>query len=163
MTDTPGAAVRRVAQRCRAAQRCLGSCRPNPYDAGLAMRPLQSGGWKLWIKRRDVEEADYSAVDGLSPELTVDELKRRWVADKKLDLDSSLVKLYRVKDSPGKPTDTEDLAALIKERLLHDPSLTLFDAGVRDRCWLLAEFVQVTGAHLVLFLRPLCIRMCTVD
>jgi hypothetical protein len=118
------------------------------------MRPLQSGGWKLWIKRRDVEEADYSAVDGLSPELTVDELKRRWVADKKLDLDSSLVKLYRVKDSPGKPTYTEDLAALIKERLLHDPSMTLFNAGVRDRCWLLGEFVKVTGAHLVPFLRP---------
>ena len=102
----------------------------------------QAGGWTLWVRRTDIEDADYSAVGGLNPELTVDELKRRWLVEEKLELARSLVKLYRVKESPGKPTDAEDKAALIRERHLSDPSLTLLAAGLTDRCWLLASFAK---------------------
>ena len=46
--------------------------------------------------------------------------------------------------SPGRPTDEEEEAALSKEHLMNDPSLTLRAAGVTDGCWLLARFASLS-------------------
>lgn len=98
------------------------------------------------MQRTDVEETDVSAVRGLTPELTVDELKRCWLAEEKLDVARSLVKLYLVKHGPGKPSDAELQAAKSDKRRLSYSGLTLHAAGMTDGCLLLAVLVKGAGA-----------------
>ena len=101
------------------------------------------------MKRTDVDGAQYADISA-QPDETVSQFKRRWVADKKLGIDASLVSLHCVlKERPGKPTDAEEQAALSKERLLSDPSVTLRAAGMTDGCWLLALFAKGAGASYV--------------
>jgi len=77
---------------------------------------------------------------------------------------SRLVSLHCVlKERPGKPTDAEELAALSRERLLSDPSVTLRAAGVTDSSWLLALFAKGAGAsHVVPFLQHIDALVCTM-
>ena len=144
MTDTPAAAVRHCA--CAACRGSVGfSCASasNPNAASAA--PSQPDGLTLWLKRTDVGGADYSALRGLSSELTVDELKRRWVADKKLEVDPSLVSLRLVKAGEGEPTEAEEAAALLPAGLLGRPRLTLRETGVTRGSSLLACFAGAAG------------------
>ena len=114
------------------------------------------------MKRTDVDGAQYADV-AAEPNETVAQFKRRWVADKRLGIDVSLVSLHWVlKERPGKPTDAEEQAALCKERLLSDPSVTLRSAGVTDGCWLLALFAKGAGAsYVVPFLQHMVALVCT--
>jgi hypothetical protein len=90
--------------------------------------------WTLWVKRTDVEGARYDLVKHVDPEQLVAELIARWVSDKKLDVEPSLVSLRLVKCGPGKPIPVEEDAA----EELDDPSLTLAGAGITRTAWLLA-------------------------
>jgi hypothetical protein len=113
---------------------CTTSC------ACAALRP--PGGaqpaerWTLWVKRTDVEGSQYTQLRAVDPSFLVDDLKARWVSDKKLDVDPSLVTLRLVKRGPGVPTAAEEA----NSTLLADPSATLRGAGVADGTWLLACF-----------------------
>ena len=89
----------------------------------------------------DVEGAQYSAVRGVDLQLTVDELKARWVAQAKLDVDASLVTLRLVACGARKPEASEETEALE----LDDPSFSLAESGVTGTAWLLA-FVAGAGA-----------------
>ena len=125
------------------------------------MPTQQSVRWALWVKRTDVDGAQYTDI-AAQPDETVAQFKRRWVADKRLGIDVSLVSLHWVlKERPGKPTHAEEQAALCKERLLSDPSVTLRSAGVTDGCWLLALFAKGAGAsYVVPFLQHIVALVC---
>jgi len=97
--------------------------------------------WTLWVKRTDVEGAQYASVKGVDVLQTVDDFKARWVSDKKLDVDPSLVTLRLVKCSPGVPTASEEAQAAPLE-----PRLTLREAGVADGSSLLADFAAGVSA-----------------
>jgi len=99
----------------------------------------------LWLKRTDKGGADYSALGGLTSELTIDELKRRWVADKKLDVDPSLVSLRLVKAGEGEPSKAEEAAALLPAGLLGRPRLKIRETGVTHGSSLLACFAGAEG------------------
>jgi hypothetical protein len=86
------------------------------------------------VKRTDVEGARYAETEDVHCSLTVSKLIARWVGDKKLDIDPSLVSLRLAKCGARKPMAEEDAAAVE----LDDPSLTLADAGVTGTAWLLA-------------------------
>ncbi len=89
--------------------------------------------WTLWVKRADVEGARYAEVEFVDCSLTVSKLIARWVSDKKLDVDPSLVTLRLVKSGPGVPTASKEAQAAPLE-----PRLTLSEAGLVDGSWLLA-------------------------
>ena len=98
------------------------------------------------MKRTDVAGVDYDDIEA-QPDETVSRFRRRWLSKKHLGIDASFVSLHCVKDGAGKPSEAEDQAALSKERLLSDPSVTLRVAGVTNGCWLLARFaVPPTGS-----------------
>jgi hypothetical protein len=99
----------------------------------------------LWLKRTDVGGADYSALGGLKPELTIDELKRRWVAEERLDVRPSLVSLRLVKAGEGEPDKAEEAAALLPAGLLGRPRLTLRETGITHGSSLLACFAGAAG------------------
>jgi len=103
----------------------------------------QAGGLTLWVKRTDAREAEYSAMYGALPTLTVDALKLRWVASEKLDVTPSLVSLRLVKRGPDRLTKVpaERLAAEEAATTL-DPADTLAEAGVVDGSCLLAVFAE---------------------
>jgi hypothetical protein len=111
---------------------CATSC------ACAALRPpcgAQPGErWTLWVKRTDVEGARYDLIKHVDSGQLVAELIARWVSDKKLDVDPSLVTLRLVKRGPGVPTASEEA----NSTLLADPSATVRGAGVADGSWLLA-------------------------
>jgi hypothetical protein len=69
---------------------------------------------------------------------SVDEFISRWVAERKLDCDPSLVSLRLVKRGPGGVPSAEQEAAALGSpaSLLADPSQTLEQAGVADGAWL---------------------------
>ena len=79
---------------------------------------------------------------------SVDEFISRWVAERKLDCDLSLVSLRLVKRGPaGLPSAQEEAVALDSPaRLLADPSATLAQAGVTDGSWLVGVVVSQTAA-----------------
>lgn len=89
--------------------------------------------------------ADYSALGGLNPELTIDELKRRWVAEERLDVRPSLVSLRLVKAGEGEPNKAEEAAALLPAGLLGRPRLTLRETGITHGSSLLACFAGAAG------------------
>jgi hypothetical protein len=115
----------------------------------------QADGLTLWIKRvgPDVQQgAEYSAVRGVDPSVDIDELKARWVRDKNVDVDPSLVQLRVVKRGSGKPDATQEGQAT----LLDDPSVTLREARLAPTTWLLAR-VASEGAATHKLLADLCI------
>ena len=118
--------------RGRHALVCATSC------ACAALRRLHgaqpSERWTLWLKRTDVEGARYDLIKHVDPGQLVAELIARWVSDKKLDVEPSLVTLRLAKRGPGEPTAAEES----NSTLLADPSATLRGAGVADGTWLLA-------------------------
>jgi hypothetical protein len=89
--------------------------------------------WTLWLKRTDVEGAQYDDSEGVAPQQLVSTFKKRWLNVKKLDVDPSLITLRLVKRGPGVPTASEEEQAVLLE-----PRLTLREAGVADCSSLLA-------------------------
>jgi hypothetical protein len=87
-----------------------------------------------------VEGAQYDDSEGVAPQQLVSTFKKRWLSDKKLDVDTSLVALRLVRSGLGKPSAEEELAALLPAALLDDPRLTLREAGIVDGSSLLACF-----------------------
>ena len=113
---------------------CATSC------ACAALRPLPGAQpaerWTLWVKRTDVEGARYAEIEGVDSSLTVSKLIARWVSDKKLDVDTSLVKLRLVTCASGDdPSEAQEQAATELS-----PRRTLREAGVADGGSLLACF-----------------------
>ena len=86
-----------------------------------------------------VAGARYVAVKGVDLQQTVDDFKARWVAQAKLDVDSSMVTLRLVACGARKPSSAEEAAAAE----LDDPRLTLAEAGFTAGCSLLADTVQL--------------------
>ncbi len=123
---------------------CATSC------ACAALRRLHgtqpSERWTLWLKRTDVEGARYAEIESLDSSLTVSKLIARWVSDKKLDVEPSLVTLRLVKRGPGVPTASEEAQAAPLE-----PRLTLREAGLVDGSSLRAVFAAGVraGVHRV--------------
>ena len=113
-----------------------------------ALRPLCGAQlterWTLWVKRTDVEGARYAEIESLDSSLTVSKLIARWVSEKKLDIDPSLVTLRLVKRGPGVPTASEEAAATALEPL--EPRHTLHEAGIVDGSSLLTLFAGVGSA-----------------
>ena len=113
--------------------------------ACAALRPLRGAQpaerWTLWLKRTDVEGAQYVSVKGVDGLQTVDDFKARWVSEEKLDVRPSLVTLRLVKRGPGVPTASEEAQAAPLE-----PRLTLREAGVVDGGSLLAQFEVAQGS-----------------
>jgi hypothetical protein len=99
----------------------------------------QAGGLTLWVKRTDARDAEYSAMYGALPTLTVDALKLRWVAERKMDVDPGLVSLRLVPDTGDKeePTPADESRATVL-----NPRKTLAEAGVVDGSWLLTVFIS---------------------
>jgi hypothetical protein len=93
----------------------------------------------VWVKRMDVAGARYAEVENVDLQQTVSTFIARWVAQAKLDVDPSLVTLRLVKCGAGKPSASEEAAAVV----LDDPSLTLAKASVAGTAWLLADTVQL--------------------
>jgi hypothetical protein len=111
-----------------------------PADACQQATPAQLA--TLWVLRKDVEGAQYTATEGVDLQQTVDKFKTRWMAQEKLlDVGPSLVTLRLVKCVRTKPTQAEELAATEL-----DPFDKLADAGVADGCKLLA-FVATPGVY----------------
>jgi hypothetical protein len=81
----------------------------------------------------DVAGAQYVAVKGVDTLQTVDDFKRRWVAQEQLDVRPSLVTLRLVKCGAGKPSAEEE-----KQAVELDPFDSLADVGVIDNGKLLA-------------------------
>ena len=88
----------------------------------------------MWVRRMDVQSAQYSAVKGVDVQQSVDDFKGRWVAEENLDVRPSRITLRLVRCGLGKPRAEEEAAAVV----LDDPSLSLGEAGVAGTAWLLA-------------------------
>ena len=88
----------------------------------------------VWVKRMDVAGEQYVSVKSDNCETTVDDFKSCWVAQAKLDVDSSLVTLRLVKYGARKPSTEEEKQAAE----LDDPSLSLLDMNITGSVWLLA-------------------------
>ena len=88
----------------------------------------------LWLKSFGVAGAQYATVEGVDLQLSVHDLKARWLSEEKLDVRPSRVTLRLVACGPRKPSAAEEAAAAE----LDDPSLTLAEAGVTGTAWLLA-------------------------
>ena len=102
----------------------------------------QAGGLTLWLKRTDKSDAQYD--DTLAaPNETVAQFRRRWVAERKVDLDPGLVSLRLVPDTGDKeePTPADESRATVL-----NPRKTLAEVGVVDGSCLLAVFVSQTAA-----------------
>ena len=95
----------------------------------------------VWVKRMDVVGAQYVSVKSVNCETTVDDFKSRWVAQAKLDVDSSLVSLRLVKCGARKPSAEEEKQAVE----LDDPSLNLADSNITETAWLLAFIAGASG------------------
>ena len=103
----------------------------------------QAGGLTLWVKRTDKSDAQYDDTSAAANE-TVSQFRRRWVAERKVDLDPGLVSLRLVQRGPcSMPTAEQEAAALsASASALADPSMSLAEAGVTDRSWLVAVFAR---------------------
>ena len=122
----------------------------------------QAGGLTLWVRRTDARDAEYSAMYGALPTLTVDALKLRWVAERKMDVDPGLVSLRLVPDTGDKeePTPADESRATVL-----NPRKTLAEAGVVDGSCLLAVFAQAApsaGAPRALHTGYDCVFPCVI-
>ena len=88
----------------------------------------------VWVKRKDVADAQYVEVENVDLEQTVSKFKTRWLAQEQLDVRPSLVTLRLVKRGAGKPTAKQEA----KAKVLDDPSLSLAEVKVTGTAWLLA-------------------------
>ena len=120
--------VTRASLACAAAVRCAQSLEEEPG----ALRTL-------WVRRKDVQSAQYAAFAEVDLRMTVSAFKLLWMAKAKLDVDPSLVALRLVRCCSRKPVAEEEEAAV----LLDDPSLSLGEAGVTDTAWLLVDAVNL--------------------
>ena len=98
--------------------------------------PQAGASITVWVKREGVPGLQYVAIKGVDVLETVDDLKARWVAKAKLDVDPSLVTLRLVESSAAEPTPDEEAIAKNKAEDLR-PRLTLAAAGLTDGCSLL--------------------------
>ena len=107
--------------------------------------------WTLWVKG---PHGGYGKIKGVDSEQDVYDFTARWVSDKKLDVELSLVTLRLVKSGPGVPTASEEAIST----LLADPSATVRGAGVVDGTWLLACIAGAcnTAARTVACARAAC-------
>ena len=93
------------------------------------------------MQRTDVKAA-YSGIRNVEPWICVDDLKVRWLAEKRLTaVDPALCSLWLVRRGAGKPSPREEEEA----RELDDPSATLAAAGVCDGCWLQVRFEEAAS------------------
>ena len=106
----------------------------------------QAGGLTLWVKRTDKSDAQYDDTPA-APNESVAQFRRRWVAERKVDVDPGLLSLRLVKRGPDRLTKVpaERLAAEEAATTL-DPADTLEEAGVVDGSWLVAVFAAAAGA-----------------
>jgi hypothetical protein len=89
------------------------------------------------VKRTDVPGARYADVENVDPRTTLSKFIARWVAERKLGCDESLVSLRLVPcTGEEEPTQEQDAAATVLP-----PRKTLAQAGVADGSWLLAVLV----------------------
>lgn len=94
--------------------------------------------------RTDVQGARYDLTENVDPDQRVAQFIARWVSDKKLDTEPSLVTLRRVSCEGDAPTADEEAEAEVL-----NPRHTLRAAGVADGGSLLAVFAR-TRAHAAL-------------
>ena len=98
----------------------------------------------------------------------MDEFIARWVAQARLDMDPGLVSLRLVKRGPDRLTkDLANRVAAEEAATVLDPADTLTEAGVADGSWLLAVFVEASGASTfaplpVLFTPRLYLSVCSL-
>jgi hypothetical protein len=119
-------------------------CAQNPLDcvsldAARRRQAASDASETVWVKRVDVQGAQYVAVKGVDAQQSVDDFKTRFVAEEKLDVRPSLVTLRLARCDSRKPTAEEEAAAVV----LDDPSLTLAAVGVTGTAWLLVDTVQL--------------------
>ena len=107
----------------------------------------------VWVKRMDVAGARYVDVENVDLEQTVSKFIARWVAQAKLDVDSSLVTLRLVKCGARKPSAEEEKLAVE----LDDPSLNLADSNITETAWLLA-FIASSAPR-----SPCAVSICAAD
>jgi hypothetical protein len=100
----------------------------------------------------DVAGAQYVSVKSVNCETTVDDFKSRWVAQAKLDVDPSLVRLRLVNAAVVDPTAEEE-----KQAVELCPRLSLAEAGVTDWCSLLA-FIASSAPR-----SPCAVSICAAD
>ena len=104
--------------------------------ADAAAHAAQTGEcWTLWVKG---PHGGYGKIKGVDTEQDVYDFTARWVSDKKLDVDPTLVSLRLVRCAGEEPTAEEETAATVL-----NPRRTLREAGVADGSSLLAK---VAGA-----------------
>jgi len=108
-------------------------------DAARRRQAASDASKTVWVKRMDVQGAQYGDFAEVDLQLSVSAFKARWVAEEKLDVRPSLVTLRLVWCGSRKPTAEEEAAAVE----LDDPRLTLAAAGVTDGCSLLVDTVQL--------------------
>ena len=98
----------------------------------------QAGGLTLWVKRTDKSDAQYDDTPA-APNETVAQFRRRWVAERKVDVDPGLVSLRLVPDTGDKeePTPADESRATVL-----NPRKTLAEAGMVDGSCLLAVFAR---------------------
>ena len=92
--------------------------------------------------KQEGADTQYAAVKGVDLQVSVDDLKARWLSEEKLDVRPSRVTLRLVACGARKPSAAEEAAAAE----LDDPSLTLAEAGVTGTAWLLAVVAGACGA-----------------
>ena len=104
----------------------------------------QAGGLTLWVKRTDKSDAQYDDTTA-APNETVAQFRRRWVAERKVDLDPGLVSMRLVPDTGDKeePTPADESRATVL-----NPRKTLAEAGVVDGSCLLAVFATSADREL---------------
>ena len=92
------------------------------------------------MRRTDFTDAPYCITRHVARDCLVADFTARWVADRKLGCDESLVRLHLVPcpcDGEEEPTPEQEAAATVLP-----PHKTLAQAGVTDGSWLLAVFAS---------------------
>ena len=96
------------------------------------------------MRRTDFTDAPYCITRHVARDCLVADFTARWVADRKLGCDESLVRLHLVPcpcDGEEEPTPEQEAAATVLP-----PHKTLAQAGVTDGSWLLGVVVSQTAA-----------------
>ena len=108
-------------------------------DASRRRQAASDASKTVWVKRMDVQGAQYGDFAEVDLQMSVSAFKARYVAQAKLDVDPSLVTLRLVLCGSRKPTAEVEAAAVE----LDDPSLSLGESGVTGTAWLLVDTVQL--------------------
>ena len=99
------------------------------------------------MRRTDFTDAPYCITRHVARDCLVADFTARWVADRKLGCDESLVRLHLVHRGPARLTkDPAERKAAEEAATVLDPSDTLAQAGVTDGSWLLGVVVSQTAA-----------------